>query len=175
MDFYIDEKKLFGGKKICAITGYRPQKLALSATPYKDLIKCIKSRLKQEIKKAVDEGYNVFLCGMALGVDIWAAEEIISLKRFKNINLYAVIPFEGQSDIWKEEDQIIYKNILNRCDIILSVSDHACRNAYLQRDEILVNHCEKLIAVYDENIKGGTSYTIKYAKKQGKEVSEINI
>ena len=36
--------------------------------------------LKTEISKAVEEGYTDFITGMARGVDIWAAEDVLRLK-----------------------------------------------------------------------------------------------
>lgn len=36
--------------------------------------------LEKEIRQAIADGLTVFITGMALGVDIWAAEIVISLR-----------------------------------------------------------------------------------------------
>ena len=54
-------------------TGHRPEKL-------KRMQWLIKRDLKNEILRAMDDGINVFISGMARGVDIWAAEIVLSLR-----------------------------------------------------------------------------------------------
>ena len=57
----------------CCFTGHRPEKLGMSETDVKKL-------LKAEIKKAIDFGYCVFVSGMSRGVDLWAAELVLEEK-----------------------------------------------------------------------------------------------
>lgn len=38
----------------------------------------------------------------------------------------------------------------------------------------MVDNSDILLAVYDGNSKGGTAYTVEYARKQGKQVILIN-
>ena len=45
-----------------------------------DSEKTIKKELRAEILNSINEGFNVFISGMARGVDIWAAEIVIELK-----------------------------------------------------------------------------------------------
>ena len=55
--------------------------------------------LRKEILKAIDDGYGVFLTGMSRGVDLWAADIVIELRRYnKELKLMCVIPFEGMED-----------------------------------------------------------------------------
>ena len=55
--------------------------------------------LRKEILKAIDDGYRVFLTGMSRGVDHWAADIVIELRRYnKDLKLMCVIPFEDMED-----------------------------------------------------------------------------
>lgn len=64
------QKKLYR----CAFTGHRPEKITNSEGR-------IIIELKKEILKAIGDGYRVFLAGMSRGVDLWAADIVIELRR----------------------------------------------------------------------------------------------
>ena len=51
----------------CCFTGHRPEKLSISAD-------IIYDRLERAIENAIDDGFTIFITGMAKGVDIWAGE-----------------------------------------------------------------------------------------------------
>lgn len=58
--------------RVC-FTGHRPEKLTRHE-------KSIKKDLEKEIRQAVADGLNVFITGMARGVDIWAAQIVLMLR-----------------------------------------------------------------------------------------------
>ena len=74
--------------RVC-FTGHRPEKLTRH--------ECQVIRgLEAAIKKAIADGYKVFISGMAPGVDIWAAEIVLQLRdKGADIKLICAIPFEG--------------------------------------------------------------------------------
>ena len=64
-------------KKVCCISGKR------DIPPESE--ECIRKELFEKIIDAINNGYNVFICGFARGTDIMAAEIIIDFKkRFGN-------------------------------------------------------------------------------------------
>ena len=78
-------------------TGHRPEKLAQSGEQ-------IREALRQGIQKARAWKYTTFISGMAQGVDIWAAEEILSLKKeHPEIRLVCAVPYEGFANNWDDE------------------------------------------------------------------------
>lgn len=83
--------------KICCFTGHRPSKFSFKYNEmHPDAIR-IKVLLKEEIEKAIKDGYDYFISGMALGVDMWAAETVIELeKTYPNIKLEAAVPCANQ-------------------------------------------------------------------------------
>ncbi len=73
----------------CCFTGHRPEKLFLVDS---EIIK----ELGREIKAAIERGYTTFISGMARGVDIWAAEIVLKLrKKNKDLHLICAFPYEG--------------------------------------------------------------------------------
>ncbi len=65
---------------------HNPKDLAISISLEKAI-----SWLKEQIEIAAAEGYTDFLSGMQRGVDIWAAEAVLELKKSgKPVKLIAV-------------------------------------------------------------------------------------
>ena len=88
----------------CCFTGHRPEKLFLVD---REIIK----ELEREIKAAIERGYTTFISGMARGVDIWAAEIVLNLrKKNKDLHLICASPYEGFESRWSQDWQIAVYN-----------------------------------------------------------------
>ena len=102
--------------RVC-FTGHRPEKLKQSES-------VIVKALEAAIKEAISDGKNVFISGMARGVDIWAAEIVLRLrKEGANVKLICASPYEGFERGWSAEWQRRYNVILGRrrpCSFYLS-------------------------------------------------------
>jgi uncharacterized phage-like protein YoqJ len=150
---------------IVAFTGHRPAKLG----GYKD------NPLQQKIRKAIEDTLlklkpEKAISGMALGVDQWAAEICLKLE----IPFLAAVPFVGQESVWPKESQEKYRELLRKADSIFIVSPAPYAAWKLQkRNEWMVDHCDKLIAIWD-GTAGGTGNCVEYAKKIGREVYRID-
>ena len=69
----------------------------------------VRERLKDAVLQAIRQGASKFYCGMALGFDMMAAEEVLSLKlSIPMLKLVAVVPFKGQSASWSMVEQQRY-------------------------------------------------------------------
>ena len=68
-------------------------------------------------------GITNFYCGMALGFDMLAAEEVISLKvELPNLKLIAVIPYDGQNDIEDElAEEILSGKVKKDMEVTVTV------------------------------------------------------
>ena len=65
-------------------------------------------------------GVTHFISGMAIGVDMYAAEIVLELKgTYPNISLEAAIPCENQSAKWAEQLRNRYNDILEKCDYLV--------------------------------------------------------
>lgn len=162
--------------KACAFMGYRPHKLPHKGEEYHSDCIWIKSRLTRDICLHLDMGIRIFISGMALGIDQWAAEIMLLAKEPRpddGIQLWCAIPYARQAAGWSEQEQERYRAILAKADRVDLVSHRYYDGCLLARNRYMADRATHLIAVYDGQ-KGGTKYTIDYAKKKGLFVSIID-
>ena len=68
--------------KSCAFTGHRPQNLPFGFREDDERCTTLKKILKEQIVSLItDESVTHFISGMALGVDMYAAEIVLELKK----------------------------------------------------------------------------------------------
>ena len=144
----------------CCFTGHRPEKLNTSE-------KEVKAALRKQIDQAVHDGFKVFITGMARGVDLWAAEIVLDLrKRNKEIRLICAIPHDGFEARWSPSWQQLYRYVLTEADLTRVISKGYRTGVYQVRNEWMVNHSTRVIAVFNGQ-PSGTKNTIDYAYRQG--------
>ena len=156
------EKRLH---RVC-FTRHRPEKLRrIKPEIVKDL--------KKEILQATDEGFNVVISGMARGVDIWAAEIVLQLRADgKNVRLICACPYKGFEENWNIYWRLKYKPVLKEADYVKYVCPEYSRGCFQIRNEWMVDHSAKVIAVFNGE-KSGTGNTVKYAARKGVKISFI--
>lgn len=160
--------------RACAFTGHRPQRFTFGFDEEYPYCITTKELLDQEIRRMIDVGVTTFYCGMALGVDMWAAEIVLKLKKeFSDIQLIAVLPHEEQANKWSIEHRERHFNTLAQCDNVITLQTRYTSDCMHKRNRCLIDHARYLIAVYDGSEKGGTAYTVKYAKEQNREITII--
>lgn len=153
------------GKK-CCFTGYRPQKLPYLKNSFCKEYQRLSLTLTECIRAAITLGYDYFISGFAEGVDLMAAEAVLELKQEGyEIKLEAAIPSPRQTEGWDELSRGIYSMLLNQADRHICTSKADDAYSCLRRDEYMVKESDLVIAVFDGQ-KGGTAYTIDYARKK---------
>ena len=141
----------------CRFTGHRPEKLNM---PESEVI----TWLELEIRKAIDEDFVTFISGMARGVDIWAAEIVLRIRdEGKRIHLICAVPFEGFEKNWSDDWKRRYIEVMRKADIVKFVCKGYSRACFQIRNEWMVDHSARVIAVYNGK-PGGTRNTITYAE-----------
>jgi uncharacterized phage-like protein YoqJ len=150
----------------CCFTGHRPEKIDM---PERKVV----AALEKEIKAAIADGFVTFISGMARGSDIWAAEIVLHLKK-KNpsLHLIAASPYDGFEKSWSLDWQKRYAAIMAEADLIRFICEKQSMSCYQTRNEWMVDHSARVIAVFNGE-KGGTLNTIRYAEKHG--VPVINV
>ena len=61
-------------------TGHRPQHFSFGFDESHPDCISLKKQLKEEIFRQIQNGADTFFCGMAQGVDTWAAEAVLLAK-----------------------------------------------------------------------------------------------
>ncbi len=155
----------------CCFTGHRPEHLPWAANENDERCIKLKSVLLELIEEAVSDGYYDFYCGMARGIDTYAAEAVLKLaEKYPCINLHAALPCPDQSEKWPEPDRERYGRLLERTSSQMLVSPFYTKTCMLTRNRYMVDNSSRLIAVWNGYFRGGTAYTVRYAKSEKKEV-----
>ena len=87
-----------------------------------------------------------------------------------NIRLVTVVPHEGQANRWTESWRERYFRVLELSSEVITLSSHYTSGCYHTRNRYLVDHCDKLLALYNGGGKGGTAYTVQNARQRNKEI-----
>ena len=86
-----------------AFTGHRPQKLPFGFDETDPRCVDFKRRLCNSIEMMILEGYTHFISGGALGMDMYAAEAVLTLReQYPEITLEIAIPHDGQTAKWPQ-------------------------------------------------------------------------
>lgn len=162
--------------KNCCCTGHRPKGFPFKYDIDKHKHTVYLLTLEEKIELAITEyGITNFISGMALGVDMDFAETVLKLRNKYPITLECAIPCPNQTLIWNNTDKLRYKSILKRANEIYLVSERYTPECMLKRNRYMVDKSELVIAVFNGIQKGGTWYTINYAKKTNKIIEVINL
>ncbi len=142
----------------CAFTGHRDIKAGFDGELF-----------GRSIENLIKLGADTFYDGMARGFDLIAAKKIIDLKEYYSVKLIACIPFGGQADTMKGEDRKLYEEVLECCDDVHVLSAAYYPGCMYARNRFMVDNADVVYA-YFHGGKGGTRYTVDYAKKCGKKL-----
>ena len=161
--------------KTCAFTGHRPQHLPFGMNESDERCVRLKEILKEEIINLIEaENVTHFITGMALGVDLYAAEIVLDLKaRYPSITLESAILCETQAVKWSAAQRERYYDIAAQCDKETMLQSHYSPDCMDKRNRYMVDHADVLIAVWDGS-PSGTGKTVRYAHQQGKSVTVID-
>ena len=140
--------------KICAFSGHRNLK-GYDFDP---------ALLDRVVENLIKTGTENFLCGMALGFDMAAAESVLQFKSKYGVKLTAVLPCKNQSENYSEANKARYQRILDSCDEVIILSEEYYKGCMHARDRYLVENSNAVVCFLRKS-GGGTFYTVSYAKK----------
>lgn len=160
----------------CCFTGQKPQRFAFGFDEESEDCILLKLKLLAQIQEMRKKGVTTFLSGMAMGVDIWAAELVLELKRElpqEDIRLIGVIPHEGQANKWSSDYRNRYFNTLAQAEKAVLISSEYTEGCLFDRNRYMVDHSAHMIAVHNGE-PGGTQHILNYAIRKGLDISIIN-
>ena len=153
-------------KRTCCVTGHRhiPPEAA----------KYVMQRLREEVSKAIAEGFTRFLSGYAAGVDQLFVQAVMEeMDEHPEIHLEAALPYR------KRFQQLMYHPDTKY--LLLAAVDryYACETyapgCFQIRNRYMVDESARVIAVHDERKTGGTAATLRYAEVKGRDVRKIEM
>ena len=159
-------KVFFNLEQSAAFTGHRK-------VPYGKQRE-VELKLNKTIREPYKKGIRDFLCGMAFGFDMFAAEAVINLKKeLPHIRLIAVVPYRGQCERWSAILQSKYRELLNQADRAIILSEQYFNGCMLRRNDFMLANTNHIIAFFNGKEQGGTYYTTRKAKAANKQVTNI--
>lgn len=143
----------------CCFTGHR-------ALPPEER-GAIAYQLERTVIMLIQAGIRFFGAGGARGFDTLAAQTILKLRRkYPHIKLILVLPCLSQTQGWRDEDIKVYESIKTAADKVTYTSEKYTQGCMHKRNRHLVDHSSICVCYLTED-RGGTAYTVNYAKKQG--------
>ena len=140
--------------KTCCVTGHRD-------LPQNEINK-IKAALEHEIDAAVTDGFTYF------------AELVLERKQTNPaLELIAVIPYRKRLDSLNKKTRT--RELLEACADVVVIQEKYLPSVYSHRNRYMVEHSDRVIAVYDGRETGGTAKTIRFTHRMKKELREIPV
>ena len=151
----------------CCFTGHRPMKLPWGMNERDPRCTALKLELAARLEGIYALGYRHFLCGMALGCDMYFAEAVLALREVHgDVTLEAAIPFGDQPGRWDEAQRRRYNSLIDRADKVTVLQIGYTSDCMMQRNRYMVDRSSLLLACFDGR-PGGTMNTILYAERSG--------
>ncbi|AJD91262.1 hypothetical protein JMA_19450 [Jeotgalibacillus malaysiensis] len=152
--------------KTLVISGYRSHEIGIFKSD-DPAVRIIKKALRQRLDPLIDEGLEWIIVSGGLGVEQWAAEEVIEMKDdYPHIQLAIITPFLNQQEKWNETNQEKYQKLLRSADFTASVSNQPYKDPsqFKNRDDLLLKKADGLLLVYDEEKEGSPGFLLRKAK-----------
>ena len=163
-------------EKACCFTGHRPTRLPWGTDERDPRCLALKRKIAERVEEAYLAGYRHFICGMALGCDLYFAQAVLDLReKYPDLILESAIPCPSQSHGWSTADRARYEAILDQCNLETVVQHHSDRGCMMRRNRYMVDHAQRIIAVYDGMGTGGTMRTLHYAMEKKLEIDMIGL
>ena len=127
----------------------------------------LKAQLASMLEAAYEMGYRNFICGMAIGCDMYFAEAVLALReQHPDVRLEAAIPCGGQSEKWNKKDRLRYNHLIDSADEVKVLQIQYTPDCMMKRNFYMVDKSSLIIACFDGR-PGGTMKTILYAQRSG--------
>ena len=154
-------------EQTCCFTGHRPVKLPWGARETDPRCAALKGQIAATLDGIYESGYRRFICGMAIGCDMYFAEAVLALRQLHpDIVLEAAIPCDSQADRWNRPQREQYAALLGQCDLVTYVSHLYSPGCMMKRNQYMIDSSSLLLACFNGR-SSGTMSTILYAERQG--------
>ena len=153
--------------KTIYVTGYRAHELGIFNDKHPG-IAVIKKALYDQLYQLCDAGLEWIVISGQLGVESWAAETVLELKKeFPNVKYSVITPFLEQEKNWNEQKQTQYIQIINNADFVTSVTKRPYEAPwqFIEKDKFIINNTDGMLLIYDEDNEGSPKYILKLVEK----------
>lgn len=139
--------------KTLLVTGYRAHELGIYDSKHQG-IPYIKKALANRLAPLIEEGLEWVITPGQYGVDLWACEVVLELKRqYPELKLGIITAHAAPEEKWKEEKQNEYRRIIAGADYYGAVSNAPYEGSwqFRARDDLLFRKSDGILLFYDED------------------------
>ncbi|WP_068777334.1 DUF1273 domain-containing protein [Paenibacillus sp. FJAT-26967] len=145
------------------VTGYRAHELNIFNEKHEG-IPYIKKAIAGKLVPLIEEGLEWVITAGQYGVDLWACEVVIELKKlYPHLQLSVITAYENPEEKWKEDKQDFYRRILQGVDYYAAVSKQPYSGVWQlkARDDLLLRKTDGILLFYDEEAGEGSPKFMK--------------
>lgn len=135
------------------VTGYRAHELGIFDQKHKG-IPLIRKAIEAKLIPLAEDGLEWVLTPGQYGVDLWACEAVIGLKkRYPRLKLSVIAAYLNPEEKWGEEKQNYYRELLRQADYYGTVSSRPYDGVWQlkARDDLLLRKTDGILLFYDED------------------------
>ena len=105
----------------------------------------------------------------------YRTQELVLERKQTNpaLELIAVIPYSKRLDSLNKKTRT--HELLEACADVVVIQEKYLPSVYSHRNRYMVEHSDRVIAVYDGRETGGTAKTIRFTHRMKKELREIPV
>ena len=150
---------------VCCFTGHR----TISA----EHMRVLPQVLDRVLEGLIGRNMTVFRTGGAIGFDTLAALKVLEKKeKYPQVRLELILPCKDQTKGWNEVNCQAYEYVRSHADSVSCLHEGYVWGCMKERNQALVHgsHC---CVGYCTTKRGGSAYTLGYAKEKGLRVINI--
>ncbi|EUJ24557.1 hypothetical protein PGRAN_01545 [Listeria grandensis FSL F6-0971] len=127
----------------------------------------IKEAIKRRLVGLMDDGLEWVIISGQMGVELWAGEVVMDLKKEDYaLKLAVLTPFLNQESNWNEGNQLWYNEIVGAADYVAAVTKREYENPrqFQLKDQFVMDHTDGALLVYDTEREGAPKFFYEKAK-----------
>lgn len=153
--------------KKLVITGYRATELGIFDKKHPG-IQVIKTAIQDKLSQLAEEGLEWILVSGQQGVEVWAAEIVVELKKQGfPLKLSLTPPFEEFASRMKPEKQAEFQELILAADFYQPLTKGGYQGAwqFQERDKFLLRNTDGALIIYDEEQPASPKYFLELVKR----------
>lgn len=154
--------------KVLAVSGYKPHELGIFNEKH-EYLDYLKTAIRKKLRQLIEE-YEIewIITSGQPGVELWAAEAVISMKKEYPVKLATLAPFFEQEERWGEQTKILYEKVWSESDYtdFISKRKYEHSSQLRMKNQFIIDKSDAFLVLYDELTEGSPQYYISCAKKK---------
>ncbi|AOM83035.1 DUF1273 domain-containing protein [Salisediminibacterium beveridgei] len=150
--------------QVLTVTGYKPHEIGVFNEKHEQLPYLKKAIRKKLIQLKEEWDYEWVVVSGQAGVELWAAEAVISLKeRYPDIKLAVLAPFIEQESKFPEPVKVLYESVWQQADHkdFITKRHYEHPSQLRQKNDFIVSKTACAMVLYDESTEGSPKYFIE--------------